>query len=60
MQFVRPVHGLIMLHGDKVIAGEVLGLNSGNATRGHRFLSQARSSSPMPTPTPASCMSRAR
>lgn len=40
VQFVRPVHGLIMLHGDKVIDGEVLGLKSGNATRGHRFLSQ--------------------
>ncbi|WP_046157478.1 glycine--tRNA ligase subunit beta [Chromobacterium vaccinii] len=40
VQFVRPVHGLIMLHGDKVIEGEVLGLKSGSATRGHRFLSQ--------------------
>ncbi|MBX9298571.1 glycine--tRNA ligase subunit beta [Chromobacterium vaccinii] len=40
VQFVRPVHGLIMLHGDKVIDGEVLGLKSGSATRGHRFLSQ--------------------
>ncbi|UTH73014.1 glycine--tRNA ligase subunit beta [Chromobacterium sp. IIBBL 290-4] len=40
VQFVRPVHGLIMLHGDQVIAGEVLGLKSGNATRGHRFLSE--------------------
>ncbi|MCD4505650.1 glycine--tRNA ligase subunit beta [Chromobacterium piscinae] len=40
VQFVRPVHGLIMLHGDKVIDGEVLGLQSGSATRGHRFLSQ--------------------
>ncbi|WP_440216625.1 glycine--tRNA ligase subunit beta [Chromobacterium piscinae] len=40
VQFVRPVHGLIMLHGDKVIDGEVLGLKSGSDTRGHRFLSQ--------------------
>ena len=40
VQFVRPVHGLVMLHGDKVIDGEVLGLKSGSATRGHRFLSQ--------------------
>ncbi|MCW3481488.1 glycine--tRNA ligase subunit beta [Neisseriaceae bacterium JH1-16] len=39
-QFVRPVHGLIMLHGNEVIAGELLGLKSGNTTRGHRFLSQ--------------------
>jgi len=39
-QFVRPVHGLIMMHGDQVVPGEVLGLQSGSATRGHRFLSQ--------------------
>ncbi|WP_301102400.1 glycine--tRNA ligase subunit beta [Propionivibrio sp.] len=38
-QFVRPVHGLIMLHGERVVAGELLGLLSGNRTRGHRFLS---------------------
>ncbi|OWY38656.1 glycine--tRNA ligase subunit beta [Xenophilus sp. AP218F] len=40
VQFVRPVHGLIMLHGDQVVPGEVLGLQSGRSTRGHRFLSQ--------------------
>lgn len=39
VQFVRPVHGLMMLHGERVIAGEVLGLQSRNLTRGHRFLS---------------------
>jgi glycyl-tRNA synthetase beta chain len=39
-QFVRPVHSLIMLHGRKVVAGEVLGLKSGNKTLGHRFLSK--------------------
>ncbi len=38
-QFVRPVHGLIMLWGETVIEGGVLGLSSRNATRGHRFLS---------------------
>ena len=40
IQFVRPVHGLIMLHGSKVVPGEVLGLKSGNKTRGHRFMSR--------------------
>ena len=40
VQFVRPVHGLIMLHGDAVVPGEVLGLQSGQSTRGHRFLSE--------------------
>jgi glycyl-tRNA synthetase beta chain len=38
-QFVRPVHGLIMLWGETVIDGSLLGLTSRNATRGHRFLS---------------------
>jgi glycyl-tRNA synthetase beta chain len=37
-QFVRPVHGLIMLHGAKVVPGTVLGLMSGNKSRGHRFM----------------------
>jgi glycyl-tRNA synthetase beta chain len=37
-QFVRPVHGLVMLHGRKVVPGQVLGLESGNRTRGHRFM----------------------
>ena len=37
-QFVRPVHGLIMLLGRRVVAGQVLGIASGNVTRGHRFL----------------------
>ena len=37
-QFVRPVHGLVMLHGSKVVPGTVLGLASGNKTRGHRFM----------------------
>lgn len=40
VQFVRPVHGLMMLHGDQIVPGEVLGLTSGNTTRGHRFLSE--------------------
>lgn len=38
-QFVRPVHGLIMLHGARVVPGKVLGLASSNRTLGHRFLS---------------------
>ena len=38
-QFVRPVHGLVMLHGSRVVPGAVLGLRAGNTTLGHRFLS---------------------
>ncbi|MEO5703119.1 MAG: glycine--tRNA ligase subunit beta, partial [Gammaproteobacteria bacterium] len=39
VQFVRPVHGLIMLHGANIVPGEVLRLQSRNTTSGHRFLS---------------------
>jgi len=38
-QFVRPVHGLVMMHGARIVPGEVLGLASRNITRGHRFMS---------------------
>ena len=37
-QFVRPVHGLTILHGKRVVMAEVLGLQSGNVTSGHRFM----------------------
>ena len=37
-QFVRPVHGLVMLHGARVVPGAVLGLAAGNRTQGHRFM----------------------
>lgn len=36
--FVRPVHWLVILHGDEIIDGEVLGLKSGRKSRGHRFM----------------------
>ena len=39
VQFVRPVHGLVLLHGTRVVLGSALGLTSGNTTRGHRFMS---------------------
>jgi glycyl-tRNA synthetase beta chain len=38
-QFVRPVHGLVMMHDGRIIHGQVLGLASRNVTRGHRFMS---------------------
>jgi glycyl-tRNA synthetase beta chain len=39
-QFVRPVHGLIQLHGKTTVPGSVLGITAGNITRGHRFMSE--------------------
>ena len=37
VQFVRPAHGLVALHGSTVVPVKVLGLTAGNATQGHRF-----------------------
>lgn len=39
-RFVRPVHGLVMLHGAKVVPGTVLGVTAGRRTRGHRFMAK--------------------
>jgi glycyl-tRNA synthetase beta chain len=36
-QFIRPVHTLCMLFGERLIEGEVLGVESGRQIRGHRF-----------------------
>ena len=38
--FVRPVHGLVVLHGADIVPVNILGLQSGRSTLGHRFLSQ--------------------
>ncbi|MGA9334919.1 MAG: glycine--tRNA ligase subunit beta [Rudaea sp.] len=35
--FVRPVHWLVVLHGDDVVDAEVFGIRSGRESRGHRF-----------------------
>lgn len=40
VQFVRPAHKLIALHGDQVVPLTLLGLSAGNVTLGHRFLSK--------------------
>jgi glycyl-tRNA synthetase beta chain len=37
-QFVRPVHGLVLMHGRQVVPGKVFGVASANVTRGHRFI----------------------
>jgi len=41
-QFVRPVHGVVLLHGERVIAGNVLDIAAGRETSGHRFLGAAK------------------
>ena len=37
IEFVRPVHWLVLLLGNEVIPATILGLTSGNVSRGHRF-----------------------
>ncbi len=37
VNFVRPAHGLVALHGSDVVPLAILGLNSGRETHGHRF-----------------------
>jgi len=39
VHFVRPVHRIIALHGSEVVPIQLLGLQSGRSTLGHRFLS---------------------
>ncbi|PUE39090.1 glycine--tRNA ligase subunit beta [Limnohabitans sp. Bal53] len=37
VNFVRPAHSLIALHGATVVPVKALGLTAGNSTQGHRF-----------------------
>jgi glycyl-tRNA synthetase beta chain len=37
VKFVRPVHGLIALHGTTVVPVTALGITASNTTQGHRF-----------------------
>jgi glycyl-tRNA synthetase beta chain len=39
VQFVRPVHRLLALHGSEVVEVKAMGLSAGRTTLGHRFLS---------------------
>ncbi|WP_340124337.1 glycine--tRNA ligase subunit beta [Methylobacter svalbardensis] len=36
-EFVRPVHWAVLLYGDSIIDTEILGLETGATTQGHRF-----------------------
>jgi glycyl-tRNA synthetase beta chain len=37
VNFVRPAHGLVALHGAEIVPVSALGLAAGRETRGHRF-----------------------
>ena len=47
-EFVRPVHWVVMLFGNKVVDTPIMGLTPGNKTRGHRF----HCPKPLIVPTP--------
>ncbi|MAA66026.1 MAG: glycine--tRNA ligase subunit beta [Alteromonadaceae bacterium] len=37
VDFVRPVHWIVLLYGNKIIDTRIMGIPTGNQTRGHRF-----------------------
>ena len=37
VEFVRPVHWIVLLFGEKIIEANILGIDSGRDSRGHRF-----------------------
>ncbi len=38
VEFVRPAHWVVLLHGKRIVEATVLGLETGRETSGHRFL----------------------
>ncbi len=56
VEFVRPVHWVVLLFGKEVLPGKILGLTPGNITYGHRF----HSPRPIRIASPASYVSALR
>ena len=50
VEFVRPVHWLVLIYGDEVVKTTLLGVESGRYTHGHRF----HAPSPLVVEDPAS------
>jgi glycyl-tRNA synthetase beta chain len=46
VQFVRPAHRIVALHGERVVPVEALGLKSDRITEGHRFQGEKNISIP--------------
>lgn len=53
IEFVRPVHWVVLLHGKDIVKGRVMGHAAGNKTRGHRFLSPGEITITEPAKYPA-------
>ncbi len=41
-EFIRPVHWVTLLHGNKVVPATILGRRSGRVSSGHRFMGEKR------------------
>lgn len=42
LRFARPIHGVMVLHGERAVEAEVLGIKADGHTVGHRFLSPGK------------------
>ena len=47
-EFVRPVHWVVLLHGNDTIDADILGITAGRESRGHRFHSKGAINIPAP------------
>lgn len=57
VHFVRPVHTVTLLLGDKVIPATILGIQSDRVIRGHRFMANRNSPSTTPISIRKFCVS---
>jgi glycyl-tRNA synthetase beta chain len=54
VEFVRPVKSVIMLYGNEIIPAEIMGVQAGRITQGHRF----HAKKPVSIPKPAAYLKR--
>lgn len=48
VEFVRPVHWVVLIYGNDIVDAEILGLKAGNETIGHRFHALKKFKIPQP------------
>ncbi len=59
-EFVRPVHWVVMLYGNEVVDGTLLGIAAGRMSRGHRFMAPREIRIASPASYPAALERRGR
>ena len=42
LRFVRPIHGILIIHGERTLTTRAFGMDSADGTVGHRFLSAGK------------------